>query len=77
MESVYGQNCGSYRIESFPTYPWFDFSITGANLNPNGQPYTDLGTFVTSGLDDVGRYPVTMRTYQDVADTTHGYTDPF
>ena len=62
MESVYGQDCGSYAIDYFPSYPFFDFSKSGAT-DQRGNEYLDTGTFTSGTLDDVGQYEVTMLIY--------------
>lgn len=76
MNSVYGQDCGSYSIDYYPKYPFFSFSKAGS-VDYAGRPYTDLGTFVTGTLDDVGQYPVTMVTYQEATDAEQGFSQPY
>jgi len=75
IANVYGQNCGSYKIESYPKYPFFAFSMSGST-DPQGMAYTDLGTFSAGTIDEIGQYTVTMVTYQDIADPDHGYFNP-
>ena len=77
MAEVYGQNCGSYKIDYFPKYSFFAFSISGVNKDPNGNTYTDVGTLKSGTADDVGRYTVTMVTYQDKNDPTNGFSSPY
>lgn len=63
MESVYGQDCGGYNIEIYPSYPFFEFTNSGTRTDPRGQTYTDTGTFTSGTLDDIGQYEVTMVTF--------------
>ena len=46
-------------------------------MGPDGSPYVDLATLTTGTADDVGQYEVTIRTYQDIGNPNHGFTDPY
>ena len=61
----------------YPQLPFFAFSQTGTNLDPRGNPYTDLGTLTAGTMADVGQHTVTLVTYQDINDPTHGYSSPY
>ena len=63
MNDVYLQDCGGYDVRYYPEYPFFTLSSSGNNLDDNGKPFTDTGTFTTGTLEDVGSYPVTMQVY--------------
>ena len=63
MEDVYLQDCGTYGIRYYPTYPFFSFSTSGSSTNQHGDVFPDIATFTAGTADDVGQYPVTMVVY--------------
>ena len=50
----YGQDCGGYKIDVTPKYPFFTFSMSGINKDPQNRTYTDMGTFKAGKIDDIG-----------------------
>ena len=46
------------------------------NKDSYGRSYTDTGTLTAGSVNDIGKYTVTIVTYQDIDDPTNGYFDP-
>ena len=74
MESIYGQDCGSYTVTLSPDYSFLTMEKTGST-GPNGHPYWDKLTLASNDPIDIGQYEVLMTISQESANGD-GYTNP-
>ena len=77
MGYVYNQDCGSYGIDYYPKYSFFEITETGTKFDDQGRTYMDLGTFRAGTLNDIGEYTVTILSYQDQDNPEHGFNIPY
>ena len=71
MSYTYKQDCGGFKIDYSPKPSFFSFRKSGSTS------YSDLGTLTAGTIDDIGRYTITMITYQDINDPADGFSIPF
>ena len=77
METIYGQDCGSYSITFTPELALLGLTVSGAGLSPLGVPFIDLLTLTSNSIDDIGVYNLKMNIGQDIGDASHGFDQPY
>ena len=76
MEYIYDQDCGTYSVTLEPEYPFLSIQTTGT-VGPSqwAHQYPDQITVSSNDVDDIGKYSVTLRISQVIANGD-GYTNP-